>query len=453
MLVCLIYLCTFLWKLNEGWLIGRIMTLFVETGTMQGPFAPWLNRLGSQTLSLGTLAIEGFLPLGLLFRPTRRWAILAGLVLHVSIDATMRVNTYSYQMMVLYLAFIHSECGATVVLFDGDCGICRRSRRWANLCDVWCRLTWVNFRDPQLRDQLPRLTDEQLQRTMWVITPAGRLLPGFIGWRYLLQSFPLTFIPSFLLFLPPLGWLGNRLYQWIAARRRIVCEVPLPAPQERVWRDTLRLTGDAIRSPTGSVPTVNPAPKHSGPTPPSSVVRQCLRQLTLAAGVALLIGLPLRSLLQRDARFGWGMFGENTRYLVVYEWVFADGSRQPHFPNGTLRGMAAKVAPRQPESAFADSAQRSRRTRYGLGAIRHWIRQYQGHLFPQRPAGAVAIEARLFYAINEPLVIHQSLAFRDPLFDELTTIDGTGDGIPSPVERLSFPLSANKTDRPNVPSP
>ena len=452
-LVCMIYLFTFLWKLNEGWFSGQIMTLFTTTGTMQGPFAPWLNHLGPRTLSLGTLAIEGFLPLGLLWRPTRRTAMLAGLVLHVSIDATMRVNTYSYQMMVLYVAFIHSECGATVVLFDGDCRICRRGRRWARVCDAFRRLSWINFRDPQLREQLPGLTDEQLQRTMWVITPAGRMLPGFRGWRHLLQSFPLTFIPSFVLFVPPAGWLGTQLYQWIAARRRLVCDVPLPSPQERSWRDTLRRTRDALRDGPDAARSAHPGPDVLASGPRASVLLGPLRQLLLAGGVTLLVGLPVRSLLYRDARYGWGMFGENTRYLVVYEWVYADGSRQPHFPDNTLRGMAAKVTARQPESAFAGSAQRARRTRYGLGAIRHWIHEYQWHLFQGRPRGSVAIEARLFYAVNEPLVIHQPLVFRDPLFDELTTIDGTSDGTPSPMERLSFPPAADKTSQLTAPSP
>ena len=102
--------------------------------------------------------------------------------------------------------------------------------------------------------------------------------------------------------------------------------------------------------------------------------------------------------------------------------------------------MAAKVGPRQPESAFAGSAARSRRTRYGIGAIRHWIHKYQQHLYPHRPTGAVALEARLFYAVNEPLVIHESLSFQDLLFDDLTTFSATLEGTPSPVERLRYPV-------------
>ena len=441
-LVCTIYLFTFLWKLNAGWFSGHIMTLFVETGTVQGPFGPWLQKLGNQTLSLGTLAIEGFLPLGLLFRRTRRVAILAGLLLHLSIDATMRVNTFSYQMVVLYLAFIHPVCGATIVLFDGNCGICRGSRRWANLCDLFQRITWINFRDPQLRKRLPALTDEQLERTMWVITPQGQLLCGFAGWRYLLQSFPLTFLPSFFLYLPIVGWLGDHVYQWVAQRRKIVCFVPSAPIAERIWKQTLSAASSAIRPTHHQTQETDSQPGVASQvpvTPGVSRFRLAIHQLILVGCVSLLVGLPVRSLVLRDARFGWGMFGENTRYLVVYEWVLDDGSRQPHHPGDTLRGLAAKVGPRQPESAFAGSEARSRRTRYGIGAIRHWIHQYQQHLYPHRPTGAVALEARLFYAVNQPLVIHESLSFQDPLFDDLTTFSATPEGTPSPVERLRYP--------------
>lgn len=442
-LVCAIYLFTFLWKLNAGWFGGHIMTLFVETGTVQGPFAPWLQQLGNQTLSLGTLAMEGFLPLGLLFRPTRRVAMLAGLMLHLSIDATMRVNTFSYQMVVLYLAFIHPACGATVVLFDGNCGICRRSRRWANLCDLFQRITWINFRDPQLRALLPALTDEQLERTMWVITPHGHLLAGFAAWRYLLQSFPLTFLPSFLLYLPLVGWLGDHVYQWVARRRKIVCFLPSAPIEERIWKQTLSASSRAMRPAHNRALETHSRPdaeSNEAVTTGISGLRLAFHQLILLGCLSLLVGLPIRSLVLRDARFGWGMFGENTRYLVVYEWVLADGSRQPHHPGDTLRGMAAKVGPRQPESAFAGSAARSRRTRYGIGAIRHWIHKYQQHLYPHRPTGAVALEARLFYAVNEPLVIHESLSFQDLLFDDLTTFSATLEGTPSPVERLRYPV-------------
>ena len=268
------------------------------------------------------------------------------------------------------------------------------------------------------------------------------MLSGFRGWRHLLQSFPLTFAPSFLLYLPPLGWLGDRVYQWVARRRRIVCFVASPPIGEHIWRQTLNATSEALRpshNPDKKTHTAHPPETNQSVTTAISGLGPGIRHLILVGCLCLLIGLPVRSLALRDARFGWGMFGENTRYLVVYEWVLADGSRQPHHPGDTLRGMAAKVGPRQPESAFAGSAARSRRTRYGIGAIRHWIHEYQKHLYPNRPAGTIALEARLFYAVNEPLVIHESLSFQDPLFNDLTTFSATHEGTPSPVERLRYP--------------
>jgi len=237
-----VYLFAFLWKCQHGWVTGRIMETLHESGGLKGPFAEWMvHRLGYQFLSLSTLAIEGLLPICLWIPSLRRPIIAFGVLMHLGIDGMMNVNTYSYQMMVLYIAFSHPEARATVVLYDGMCGMCRGSRRWASLLDWLARVQWLSFRDPKVREMVPQLTDEQLEHEMYVIRPDGRTLPGFAGWRYLLNSFPLTFLPSWLLYLPGVSWLGGRVYQFFANRRALSCEVPRPeSAQDDVWQGTLQ---------------------------------------------------------------------------------------------------------------------------------------------------------------------------------------------------------------------
>jgi hypothetical protein len=115
----------------------------------------------------------------------------------------------------------------------------------------------------------------------------------------------------------------------------------------------------------------------------------------VASFLAASVGLCLRSFVTDDARFGWGMFGSRIAYTVHYEWVLEDGARVAHSPGSELRGIARRLtqadrAPWRPRSFY-----------YGTGALRGWIRSYQRWLCRhRRPAGAVAIEARLRMAIN-----------------------------------------------------
>lgn len=113
--------------------------------------------------------------------------------------------------------------------------------------------------------------------------------------------------------------------------------------------------------------------------------------LLLAAG----FGLCLRSFATDDARFGWGMFGSRIAYTVHYEWVLEDGARVAHSPGSELRGIARRLT--QPELA----PWKARSFYYGTGALRGWIRSYQRWLCRhRRPAGAVAIDARLRTVVN-----------------------------------------------------
>ena len=129
----------------------------------------------------------------------------------------------------------------SVALFDGRCAPCRASSRWAAWLD-WFGLTqWINFRDPRVRAHVPQLTDRQLEKEMWVIRSDGQMLPGFAGWRQLVKSYPLTFLPALLLYLPPIPFLGKRVYDFIAARRPIRCELsPAPPLPDGNWKEILQ---------------------------------------------------------------------------------------------------------------------------------------------------------------------------------------------------------------------
>ena len=209
--VCVIYAFTFLSKLNGGWLDGTIFEILNESGRMRGPFAEMMTSLISyQVIGMGTVFAEGMLASCFLIPRLRRIAILVGIGLHVGIDATMSVVTFSYQMMILYIAFIRPEPRATVILWDDRSDNDQRLGRRLRMLDWLGRLSWAEIGDPKVQRALPSLTPEALAHALHVVTPDGRLHQGFAAWRTLLARLPLTFVPSALLYVPGFAALVQR---------------------------------------------------------------------------------------------------------------------------------------------------------------------------------------------------------------------------------------------------
>jgi predicted DCC family thiol-disulfide oxidoreductase YuxK len=224
-------------------------------------------------IGVGTLVLELGAPAALLHKWIGRWWAIGALMMHWGIYFIMGI-IFDYSLSgIVFAAFFPLERplrwasswrakagrlpataaepeACTVVLFDGRCGMCRRSRRVARGLDWFGRVAWLDFHEPDVRAAVPHLRDEQLETEMWVITPDGRMRGGFEGWRTLLKGFPLTFLPSFLLYLPPVAWLGRRVYPFIARRRRLSCQwaVPFDRPGGP-WHKTLQRSRPAGAAP------------------------------------------------------------------------------------------------------------------------------------------------------------------------------------------------------------
>ena len=227
-------------------------------------------------LAAVSLVIElGALPALLHRSVARAWAIYA-FFMHWGIVYLMGINFPYYTYGIIFLPYFQIERlldvvkGTTAVLYDGRCGMCRTSRRWAGALDWFRRVAWLDFRAPEVRALVPGLNENQLENEMWVITPDGQMLPGFRGWRRLLGVFPLSLLPSLLLHIPPVPFFGDVIYKWIARRRHITCELepesPIPAHRPG-WRETLQkargVRGMDIESPRMDLVTEAPAPAQS----------------------------------------------------------------------------------------------------------------------------------------------------------------------------------------------
>lgn len=95
-------------KLNAGWYDGAALeSVFVYEYMLGTPLTPViLSVISFPAISAITIIVELLLVIGLWMRRTRTLAIILGIVFHLGIDATLAVDTYSYEMMALYTAFI-----------------------------------------------------------------------------------------------------------------------------------------------------------------------------------------------------------------------------------------------------------------------------------------------------------------------------------------------------------
>ncbi len=112
------------------------------------------------------------------------------------------------------------EPGETEVFYDGECRLCRVSRKWAERRDAGGRLAFCDLNDPAATASLP-LDADQLRAEMWVRLPNGTLASGFAAWLAVLRSLPRWRILAAVLGLPPLRWLGPPVYRLVARHRHL----------------------------------------------------------------------------------------------------------------------------------------------------------------------------------------------------------------------------------------
>jgi predicted DCC family thiol-disulfide oxidoreductase YuxK len=108
-----------------------------------------------------------------------------------------------------------------LVLYDGDCPLCRKSVRLLRGLDWPGALGFVNVRDPEQAPDLPAPVPRQrLLEEMHLLTPDGRhVYHGFEAFRWLAWRLPLLWAAAPFLYLPGMRALGQRLYLWVARNR------------------------------------------------------------------------------------------------------------------------------------------------------------------------------------------------------------------------------------------
>jgi predicted DCC family thiol-disulfide oxidoreductase YuxK len=115
------------------------------------------------------------------------------------------------------------------IVYDGQCGFCVKALR---LVRRLARRSAFRFHDANdsemIQARFPMLAGSDTELAMFAVTEDGLVFRGFFAFRRMLWASP-WLVPLLLLFYAPgAGFLGPRIYAWIARRRRSFgCAAPV----------------------------------------------------------------------------------------------------------------------------------------------------------------------------------------------------------------------------------
>jgi predicted DCC family thiol-disulfide oxidoreductase YuxK len=111
----------------------------------------------------------------------------------------------------------NSTAERPTVVFDGGCRYCRRQERRIRRLDWLRRFESVPY-DAAV-EAWPEVARGTLGDGLRVRFADGTVTVGIDAVRSIAVRLPLTAIPALLLWIPPLRWIGARVYGHIAANR------------------------------------------------------------------------------------------------------------------------------------------------------------------------------------------------------------------------------------------
>jgi predicted DCC family thiol-disulfide oxidoreductase YuxK len=234
----LMYLVAFLTKLpGKEWVTGNAIYYALNIDYYVRPLGKLLlqyeNILRPMTFSV--LAFEGILIL-ILFSPIftkqlRLFAVASTILLHVGMGLSLHLGPFPWVSVVSIMAFIPSffwdfltkslrqrERHGLTIYYDGDCGFCRKAARAVP------KIFFIQTVTVMAAPREDGLFDDMMTRNSWISKNAN-------GERHykvdvliqILRHSPIMFPIAAVLSVPPIHYLGNKVYEFIAARRSRTC--------------------------------------------------------------------------------------------------------------------------------------------------------------------------------------------------------------------------------------
>ena len=185
----------------------------------------------SQGLALMSLLLESTFPLALVSR-TARLVLVPGVFMMLVGIRVLMGPTFGGFLFAFAFWIPWSALGGAVraawpargryaMLFDGSCGVCRRTVEIVQRLDVLGRVDVLDAAQEweAVETRYSGLSQRQCLEQMHVLRPGGRIARGFDGYRALARALPIAWPALPLLYLPGARHVGARVYNSVARRR------------------------------------------------------------------------------------------------------------------------------------------------------------------------------------------------------------------------------------------
>jgi predicted DCC family thiol-disulfide oxidoreductase YuxK len=238
-----------IWTSGPEWVMSDHMAILLRRVQYHisdaDPLVNWGSHIAelpmaARLMAAGTIVIETAYPLSLFSRRLRVPLVLGGMSLIIGIR--MLMGPTFEQFLVINVFWVPwDRVGERLrawiprrtdmrVFYDGACGLCRPTVAVLRRLDLRHRVEFLDVhRDwPAIHERFPQLSREACLTDMHAIDSTGRMFAGFETYRALAHVLPLGWVVLPFLYVPPVPWLGRRVYREIADRRHpAACAVPV----------------------------------------------------------------------------------------------------------------------------------------------------------------------------------------------------------------------------------
>jgi predicted DCC family thiol-disulfide oxidoreductase YuxK len=105
------------------------------------------------------------------------------------------------------------------ILYDGNCGLCRASVTRLRRIDRDDRVELLDLHDPSVSARFPQVNREEALQLMQAVDRAGKVYAGVDAWARVGLALPRWKVIAWLLLVPGIHFVANRIYAWVARNR------------------------------------------------------------------------------------------------------------------------------------------------------------------------------------------------------------------------------------------
>ena len=170
----------------EHWAVNLEHDLYMRVAAWFPPL------LLSKIMCWATICTELALMLGFSLRRFWEPAIWLGIIFHSSMTIFSGITfvLFLYVAPVAYLVFVQWPPAAITVIYDGDCGICIKTKRFFQKLDLENSFAWASFQSG-IGDQF-NIGMEALKKRLHLVVN-NRSYQGFAAFKVMLLYNPLTY--------------------------------------------------------------------------------------------------------------------------------------------------------------------------------------------------------------------------------------------------------------------